>query len=47
MFPRIYVVVAALALGLFGYHQYRGNGLFDDTSTSHSRGAAARRIYHK
>ena len=47
MFPRFYFVVAALALSLFSYHQYRGNGLFDDTSTSHSRGLAARSTFHK
>jgi hypothetical protein len=47
MLPRIYIVIATLALSLFSYHQYRGNSLFDDTNTSHSRGPTARSTYHK
>jgi len=47
MFSRFYFLVGAIALGLFGYSQYKGYGLFDDTSTSHSRGPAARSTFHK
>lgn len=47
MFARVYMVIAALALGLFSYQQYRGVGLFDDTATSHSRGPAGRGTFHK
>ncbi len=47
MFPRFYSIIAVLALSFFGYQQYRGNGLFDDTSTSHSRGSTGRSAFHK
>jgi hypothetical protein len=47
MFPRLYFVIAALALSFFSYHQYRGTGLFDDTGTSHSRGLTGRSTFHK
>jgi len=44
---RLYALIGVLALGLFGYEQYRGAGLLDDTNTSHSRGLATRSTFHK
>ncbi len=47
MMPRLYAILGFLALVFFGYEQYRGVGLFDDTATTHSRGPAARGTFHK
>jgi hypothetical protein len=47
MFSRFYFLVGAIALSLFSYSQYKGYGLFDDTSTSHSRGPTGRSTFHK
>jgi hypothetical protein len=44
---RLYALIGLIALGVFGYQQYRGVGLFDDTSVSHSRGQFARGTFHK
>ena len=47
MMARLYLILGILALGVFGYNQYLGNGLFDDTATQHSHGSAGRGTFHK
>jgi hypothetical protein len=44
---RFYLLVGLISVILFGYSQYKGYGLFDDTNTDHSRGLTARSTYHK
>jgi hypothetical protein len=44
---RVYFLMGALAVSFFSYSQYKGYGLFDDTSTNHSRGSMARSTFHK
>lgn len=45
--PRFYLLIGLVSLSLFAYGQYKGIGLFDDTSsTAHSRGAG-RTAFHK
>lgn len=44
---RFYLLLGLISVTLFGYGQYRGYGLFDDTNTNHSRGPMARSTFHK
>lgn len=46
--PRFYLLIGMISLSLLGYADYRGYGLFDDTSsTTHSRGPSGRTSFHK
>jgi hypothetical protein len=44
---RFYFLVGLTSLSLFGYSQYKGYDLFDDTNTNYSRGSTARSTFHK
>ncbi len=45
---RLYLIIGLISLSAFSWAQYRGVGLFDDTSTSQpTRGSTSHTTFHK